>query len=75
MNNPFILDKVGIEHESINSNLREEVDLLTENIKLQNASVDNFEIDTTPINIFWSYFDCATTHTINMKKYLSEFIC
>ncbi|GAA4884884.1 hypothetical protein GCM10023311_04250 [Flaviramulus aquimarinus] len=75
MNNPYILDKLGIKNESKNSELRKEVDLLLEKIKLKNSSVNNFEIVTRPISSFWNYFDKAMKDEANAKKYLSEFIC
>lgn len=75
MNSPYILDKVGIENKNKTSNLRKDVDLILERIKHKNNSVDHFEIVTTPINRFWSYFDQAVKDTINAKQYLSEFIC
>lgn len=75
MNSPYVLDKLGIKNNNKNSKFRKEVDLLLENIKLKNYSVDNFEIVTESINSFWSYFDKAMKDKVNAKKYLSEFIC
>ncbi|MEM6687024.1 MAG: hypothetical protein AAF617_14680, partial [Bacteroidota bacterium] len=75
LNSPYILKKAGIEEKTKNSPLRKEIDQLLEKIKAKNASVENFEVVTEPINRFWQYFDQAITDSINGKKYLSEFIC
>lgn len=75
MSSPYILDKVGIEGKGKDKILRVEVDQLLNEIKLKNASVDNFEVVTTPIDRFWDYFDRATKDSVHAKQHLSEFIC
>ncbi|MEL7118362.1 MAG: hypothetical protein AAFO07_02945 [Bacteroidota bacterium] len=75
MNSPYILDKVGMEEASKNSKYRKEVDQLLKDIEIKNASIDNFEIVTSPISRFWTYFAQAVEDTLNAKKYLSTFIC
>ena len=75
MNSPYILDKLGMGETSKNSKYRAEVDQLLKEIELKNASIDNFEIVTTPMARFWTYFDQAIEDTLHSKKHLSAFIC
>lgn len=75
MSSPYILDKVGIEQTNKNTSLRKEIDQLLAGIKLKNSSVDNFEVVTTPIDRFWTYYDQAIQDNVNAKKYLTKFIC
>ncbi|MGB5819772.1 MAG: DUF2268 domain-containing putative Zn-dependent protease [Saonia sp.] len=75
MSNPYVLDKVGIDEQNKDSSLRKEVDQLLEDIKLKNSSVDNFEVITTPIDRFWTYYNQAINDSLNAKKHLTGFIC
>jgi len=75
LNSPYILDKIGIESESRESDHRKRIDRLLHAIKIKNASVDNFEVVIEPISRFWNYFDKALQDTVYAKKYLSQFIC
>ena len=75
MSNPYVLDKVGINEQNKNNRIRKEVDQLLADIKLKNSSVDNFEVITTPIDRFWTYYNQAINDSLNAKKHLTEFIC
>ncbi|MEO1625376.1 MAG: hypothetical protein AAFV25_09470 [Bacteroidota bacterium] len=75
MNSPYVLDKVGIEEKSESSALRPELDKLLTEIERNNSSLDNFEVVTSPMSRFWTYFAQATQDTANAKQYLAKFIC
>ncbi|WP_156152199.1 hypothetical protein [Flammeovirga sp. OC4] len=75
LNNPYILEKTGIEESTRNSPLRNEIDQLLKQIEKRNTEVQNFEIVTAPVDRFWNYFDKALDDTLNAKIYLSNYIC
>lgn len=75
LSSPYILEKVGIAGRTKNSPLHKEIKQQLAAIKAKNASIENFEVVTAPINRFWNYFDKAVIDTIQAKQYLSEFIC
>lgn len=75
MNSPYVLDKLGIDEASKLSEHRPAVDQLLAEIKRKNSSVDNFEIVTTPMQRFWTYFDQALNDSARAKEHLSAFIC
>ncbi|MFY0592322.1 DUF2268 domain-containing putative Zn-dependent protease [Roseivirga sp.] len=75
MSNPYVLTKLGLEESSKNSPFRKEVDALLEKIRLQNTSIENFEVVTTPYRNLWSYYDQAIKDPSNAEKYLSAYIC
>ncbi|OHX65173.1 hypothetical protein [Flammeovirga pacifica] len=75
MNDPIILEKLGIEKGGNNITLRNEVDSLLQIIQKRNENIENFEILTTPTDRFWKYFDQSIHDKQNANQYLSNYIC
>ncbi|ANQ48117.1 hypothetical protein MY04_0735 [Flammeovirga sp. MY04] len=75
MNDPIILNKLGIEKGGNDVKLRLEVDSLLDIIHQRNQHIENFEIVTAPTDRFWKYFEQSLHDKDNTDLYLSNYIC
>ncbi|MGB3607602.1 MAG: DUF2268 domain-containing putative Zn-dependent protease [Psychroserpens sp.] len=70
MSNPNILSKFKIEGDSIYDSVQVRLDSIQNQLK----SIDNFGIETSAMQEFWSYLDRAQSDTTHAKTILKEFI-
>ena len=74
MVNPNILIKHGLDDFGKGTSIRNQINHQLDSITLELSELDHFEIDTQPIQSFWSYFNQALADTLNARNYFKQYI-